>query len=203
MNTVFLIDGFNFYYSIKNLKPRIRWFDYKKFCLQYLNNFNKNISIYDIFYFTAVASWLPDVEKRHNIFIEAQKNNDIKVILGQFKVKKRCCSHCDNCFDDHEEKMTDVNIALYAYRLASIQEVEQIVIISGDSDLIPVVNLIKKDFPNKIIGFLFPPERASKEIKKIADFAYNIKAKCLTKYQLPDIIKSNNGTILHRPKKWS
>lgn len=70
MSTVFLIDGFNFYYSIKKLDKKIKWFDYYKLCACYLT---KNQTIYGIYYFSALAEWLPESSTRHRIFIEAQK----------------------------------------------------------------------------------------------------------------------------------
>jgi uncharacterized LabA/DUF88 family protein len=41
---------------------------------------------------------------------------------------------------------TDVNIALYAYHLASNSDIDQAIIISGDNDLIPAIEFIKEVF---------------------------------------------------------
>jgi uncharacterized LabA/DUF88 family protein len=200
MSTAFLIDGFNFYYSIKSISNNLKWFDYSKFCKHYLL---KNQSVYGIYYFTAIAKWLPETAKRHMLFIEAQKKHGIKVILGEFKEKTRYCSHCRECYQDHEEKRTDVNIALYAYRLASLNEVDQIIIISGDSDLIPVIELIKKDFKEKKVGFILPPNRASKIIREKADFTRKVKIDVLDKFQLPNKIVISKYKTIYRPDKWT
>jgi uncharacterized LabA/DUF88 family protein len=200
MKTTFLIDGFNFYYSIKQLNRQLRWFDYKSFCIQFLHPFDSLDSIY---YFTSIAHWLPDVANRHKIFIEALKTKDINVVLGKFKDKQRCCNICENCYNDHEEKQTDVNIALYAYRLASKSDVDKIIIISADSDLVPSIKLIKEDFPKKRVGIIFPLKRGVNEMRQFSDFHIKTKMEHLINCQLPDQISIQNGKMLTRPLKWA
>jgi hypothetical protein len=68
MRTVFLIDGFNFYYSIKYFNSRLKWFNYRDFCLYFLRKSDINFAIY---YFKSLALWVPNSVIRHNIFIEA------------------------------------------------------------------------------------------------------------------------------------
>jgi uncharacterized LabA/DUF88 family protein len=55
-----------------------------------------------------------------------------------------------------EEKQTDVNIALQAYRDVARGMCEQVVICSNDSDLEPALRLIREDFPVATIGLIMP-----------------------------------------------
>ena len=55
-----------------------------------------------------------------------------------------------------EEKQTDVNIALQAYRDAVRGECDQVVICSNDSDLEPALRLMREDAPNVTIGLVMP-----------------------------------------------
>jgi uncharacterized LabA/DUF88 family protein len=55
-----------------------------------------------------------------------------------------------------EEKQTDVNIALQAYRDAAQGVCDQVVICSNDSDLEPALRLIRKDAPAVTIGLIMP-----------------------------------------------
>jgi uncharacterized LabA/DUF88 family protein len=173
----------------------------KKYCESFLDGSD---SCLDIFYFTAIANWLPDSAKRHKIFINALENINVKVIFGNFKKVTRYCSICEKYYSGHEEKRTDVSIALYAYRLASKDNVDKITIISGDSDLVPAIELIKEDFPLKKVHISFPYNRESKQLSKIAD-SYNniIDPSVLYKFQLPDKITLPSGKILKRPGAWS
>jgi uncharacterized LabA/DUF88 family protein len=199
MQTAFLIDGFNFYHSIEPLEKRIRWFDYHAYCKHFMR---KDDLVQSITYFTALAYWRGTAAKRHQIFIEANEANGIKVVLGKFKEKTYICPHCKQNILRHEEKATDVNIALYAYRMASMQVAEQIVLVTGDTDLIPSVKMIKKDCPAIRIGVIFPFKRFGKELKQEAHFSHKTDQNILHNFQLPDEIIKPNGGKITRPIEW-
>ena len=55
-----------------------------------------------------------------------------------------------------EEKQTDVNIALQAYRDVARGICDQVVICSNDSDLEPALRLIREDAPHAKIGLIMP-----------------------------------------------
>jgi uncharacterized LabA/DUF88 family protein len=55
-----------------------------------------------------------------------------------------------------EEKQTDVNLALHAYRDAIRAECEQLVICSNDSDVEPALRMIRDDVPKAKIGLVMP-----------------------------------------------
>ena len=55
-----------------------------------------------------------------------------------------------------EEKQTDVNIALQAYRDVARGVCDQVVICSNDSDLEPALRLIRQDVPAATIGLIMP-----------------------------------------------
>ena len=55
-----------------------------------------------------------------------------------------------------EEKQTDVNIALHAYRDAVRGHCDQLVICSNDSDMEPALRMIKDDAPHVRIGLVLP-----------------------------------------------
>lgn len=55
-----------------------------------------------------------------------------------------------------EEKQTDVNIALHAYRDAVRSTCDQLVICSNDSDLEPALKMIREDVPTAKLGLVMP-----------------------------------------------
>lgn len=199
MQTAFFIDGFNFYHSIKRLDRQLRWFDYKAYCRHFLR---ASDSLCSVNYFTALAYWRADSAARHQMFIEATEVNGVNVILGMFKEKNLFCPNCHTPFNTHEEKATDVNIALEAYRVASRQEIEQIIFVTGDTDLLPAIRMIKSDFPEKRIGVVFPLNRVSKELCQEAHFYHRTRRKILDRFQLPEVIQSPQGKIIQRPPTW-
>lgn len=198
MHTAFLIDGFNFYHSLKNFERRLRWFNYYEYCLHFMRSTD---TLQSITYFTALAHWLPDGVRRHEVFIEACAAMGIRVVLGKFKEKTFRCPHCAKDIFRHEEKATDVNIALHAYRLAA-QGIEQIFFVSGDTDLIPAARLIKQDFPDVKVGVIFPYQRSTREFTHIVDVHHKTSRQILERFILPERITKANGKVIICPDSW-
>lgn len=199
MNTVFLIDGFNFYHSIAKLEPKFHWLNYYSYCSHFLR---KDDSVAEVVLFTAEAYWLEDKVKRHRVLLEANKFFNVRVVLGKFKKKDVYCSNCKQVTVHHEEKYTDVNIALEAYRQACKKDIDQIIIITGDTDLVPAIKAVKADFPSKNIGVIFPYRKHNAEFKNEADFCYKTSLETLEKYIMPRVIERENKSPIVCPSEW-
>ncbi|MBQ8478676.1 MAG: NYN domain-containing protein [Succinivibrio sp.] len=199
MNTVFLIDGFNFYHSIAELAPKYHWLNYYSFCKNFLT---KNDTIAKVVLFTAEAYWLEDKVKRHRVLLEANKFFNVEVVLGKFKEKHVYCKKCRTSTIHHEEKYTDVNIALEAYRQASKKEIDQVIIITGDTDLVPAVKAIKSDFPNKKVCVIFPYKKHNAEFKEVADCYYKTTLEKLTNHIMPRVIERKDKKPIICPEQW-
>jgi len=76
-------------------------------------------------------------------------------------------------------------------------------VISGDSDLIPAIEAIKKTFPAKQIGVVIPISRRAEELKQVADFHRKVKQKHLQTCQFDDTITIDQNTVLQRPSSWT
>ena len=199
MDTAFLIDGFNFYHSIKPLPRQLRWFDYDAYCRHFMRATD---TLTSITYFSALATWRLDRVARHEVFIEACKAKGIRVILGKFKEKPSQCPHCRQGIHRHEEKATDVNLALSAYRHAA-QGIEQIILVTGDTDLIPAIRMVKNDFPKTKVGLVFPYHRDNRELEKEADFHHKTRKEILPAFRLPERIQKPNGKFVTCPPQWA
>ncbi len=130
MNRVtFIIDGFNLYHSVRKAEWELsnekihvstKWLDIKKLCESYLHAIGHLVGdkavLKNVYYFSALAHHLeetdPDITIRHKSFIKILKDTGILVELGRFKAKKIKCRLCQNKLVKHEEKETDVAIAL-------------------------------------------------------------------------------------------
>jgi uncharacterized LabA/DUF88 family protein len=199
METAFLIDGFNFYHSIKKIDNRLLWFDYVAYCRHFMRSFD---ILHNITYFTSLAFWRPESVERHQIFLQACKIYGITIIHGKFKEKKIPCPFCHKEIVRHEEKATDVNLALHAYRFAG-QGVKQIILVTGDTDLMPAIKMIKSDFPSTRVGIVFPYCRDNRELEKEADFYHKTKKEILYSFRLPERIQKANGKFITCPAQWT
>ena len=107
----FFIDGFNLYHSLPVCGEfrQYRWLDLRRLA----ECFYSPRRIEQIIYFTAYAAWSRSKTKRHRTYIQAQRNRGVAVEIGEFhKLKKRCRAGCKRTYWTHEEKQTDVNIAI-------------------------------------------------------------------------------------------
>jgi uncharacterized LabA/DUF88 family protein len=102
-----------------------------------------------------------------------------------------------------EEKQTDVNMALRLLVRAIQERYDKAIIISGDTDLLPAVKIVRSVFPNKQIGLVIPIGRASEDFKQQADFHYKMREHHLAKSVFPDPLILSDGSTLNKPPSWS
>lgn len=195
----FYIDGFNVYYSLNNRRFRkYKWLNYRNVAESIIKT-GDNIA--GIFYFTTFVEWKPDSVARHKQYIKALRSVGIETVLGRFMKKKVRCHICGKHYTTREEKQTDVNIALHLLSDAITDTYDRAVIVSGDTDLVPVIEAVHRIAPDKEIGILFPLRRYNNSLEKAADFAITMREKMLSRCQLPDKIRIGNTTI-ERPSSW-
>lgn len=139
---------------------------------------------------------------KHRLFIRAQESEGVNVVYGEFKRKDRYCPLCKRHFRSVEEKQTDVNIAIYLFRLAVADSYDKAIIISGDTDLTPAVKAVQATFPTKPSGVVLPIGRASEDFKQTADFHYKMKEKHLQTSRFDDTVVLVDGTRLSCPPNW-
>ena len=201
-NVIVFIDGFNLYHAIHAF-PRYhkyKWLDLSKLANLYTT---KNEEIVDILYFTALATWNQNKVKKHKLFIKANELNGVNVIFGEFKKRDKFCNLCKRKYQTFEEKQTDVNIAIQLFKLSIENKYDKAIIISGDSDLIPSINAVRKTFPNKQIGVIIPIARRAEELKQACDFYMKMKEKHLLSAIFPQKVKLNEDEFLVCPPEWS
>jgi uncharacterized LabA/DUF88 family protein len=112
----FYIDGFNVYYSLNNRRFRkYKWLNYRKVA-ESIAKPEDNIA--GIFYFTTFVQWKPDSVARHKQYIKALRSVGVDVVFGRFLEKTPKCHVCGKRYKTHEEKQTDINIALHLSKLS-------------------------------------------------------------------------------------
>ena len=209
---VVLIDGFNLYHALDfspvsrspHINPKryckYKWLDLKKLAECFV--MNKGDTLVDVFYFTTLAVWDAGKAKRHREYIKALELQGVKVVYGEFKRKEKRCRLCKKSVWTFEEKQTDVNIALRLLALAVVDAYDKVIVISGDTDLLPAVKMVQGIFPHKSVGVVIPIGKASEDFKNNADFHYKMKEKHLQASVLPDPIVLPDGSALACPANW-
>jgi len=194
------IDGFNLYHStLQYAHPNFRWLNLLELSKRIINP--KTEEIQTVYYFSAITTWNPNRAKKHLLYIHALRAVGVKDILGRFTLRDRKCPKCLACYQSHEEKKTDINIAITLLGDAVLDKFDTALILSGDSDLAPVSNKLRQLCPGKKIGIIVPQNQSAMNLKKHADFFKKIQDRDLKKSLLPKQV-TYNGNIITAPTGW-
>jgi len=207
------IDGFNLYFGLRESKlRRYYWLNLNSLVNNLLLS---NQILVNTKYFTSRISGshplgdrtkespLEQKRKRQSIYLEAVDTlQNCQIFFGHYLGKTITCRKCGRCWMDHEEKMTDVNIATEMLTDVFTNRFDTALLISADSDLVPTVHAVRSFFPNKRIVIAFPPRRSSVELKRAANGFTTIGRRTLAKSQFPDKITKPDGYVLKKPHLW-
>ena len=179
---LFLIDGFNLYHAIAG-NDRLRgykWLNIHSLSRLFLKS---SQSIAGILYFTALAHWNREKVLRHQTYIKALRSEGVEIVYGEFKRVQRKCRRCGETYWTHEEKQTDVNIAIHLFQRAINDAFDIAILVSGDTDLVP-------------------PFRRAQLLEDTADFHMKLKEKHLKAAQFELDIKLKSGSTISCPPAW-
>ena len=229
MKVSFVIDGFNLYHGIKDaqrntdLRP-LKWLDLRRLCESIISSgFGPGAVLSEIHYVSAYANHLaklnPGVVFRHKSFVEAVEDTGVNAIIHKFK-RKTTIATLDRCrfrmgrwrfrfparwlkviVTGHEEKETDVYIAVKMFELAQ-SGTDTIVIVSGDTDLRAAVDGVLRCYPGVQVYVAFPPLRFNKDLEKRATGIFRLSVELIAKHQLPDPYVTKNGREIAKPSRW-
>ncbi len=228
MKTIVYIDGYNLFYGcLKNSSDK--WLDIVKLFETILNAQCREISSLHIKFFTAdikakVATNGHDAriaQQSYHRAIEHLYPEKVSIIKGYYSLDKAHLPVYQNPIDKQskvevwrlEEKQTDVNIALHAYRDAAKNEAEQLVFVSNDTDLEPALIAIREDFGQEHkIGVVIPVRKspAHQKQRRPANNRLSEQANWTRRYltddelsnsHLPDKIPTRKKPII-KPKYW-
>ena len=194
------IDGFNLYHStLQHNHPNYRWLNLLELSKRLINP--KTEEIQTVYYFSALATWISESAKKHLSYIHALRTIGVKDILGKFTIRERKCPLCTRCYQSHEEKKTDINIAITMLTDGIADKFDTALILSGDSDLAPVITKLKELCPCKKIGIIVPQNQSAMNLKQNADFFKKIQDRDLKKSLLPEQVLYS-GNIITAPAGW-
>ena len=120
--------------------------------------------------------------------------------MGRFKSKPRECKSCHAKWTAHEEKESDVNVAIHLIKDTITNKFERAIIISADSDLVPAVRMAKDHDRAKEICVVAPPKRLghARDLKPIMEITLGRIRRSL----LPQRLIHKDGRDVVRPTEY-
>lgn len=202
-----VVDGFNLYHSIDSLNDnRLKWVSLVTLGQTIIRS--RTESLDQTGYFSAIAHHRaakdPDSPARHTTYISALEAIGAKVILGNFKRKNRRCLNCKTSWVSHEEKETDVNIALWLLLATVRHSADVIYLLSADTDLVPAVQTARAENPQIEFVGVFPPAlaRNTKQLQTACHRDIRLTQNHITKARLSDPVIAPDGTSIACPAKY-
>ncbi len=205
MRVAFLIDGFNLYHSVKEAladghRPPLKWLNIPSLCHTILRDSSvpRSWTLDAVHYFSALPHFLesrkPGIVSRHKAFLRALENEGAIVHLGQFKNR--------GPGRGHEEKETDVAIAVQLLELFHTNAADAAFIMTGDTDIMPAIRASRRLFPTKKICFAFPYKRMNNILLPAADHVFRLKPLQYSKHQFPNPVQHADGQLVACPTSW-
>lgn len=196
------VDGFNLYFGLRSKGyKRFYWLDIEKLAAGLLR---AGQELGAVKYFTADIKTGTDKHRRQQAYLDALANHcpKLEIIRGRYLIKQRECRQCGHIAQIPEEKKTDVNVSSHMLVDAFTDQFDVAFLVSGDSDLVPPVEMIKRHQPAKRVLVAFPPGRKSDDLKRVAHGSFWINEKRLRISLLPDPVTKPNGHQLFKPTEW-
>ena len=146
------IDGFNLYFGLKSAAlERFLWLDVHRLATNLINPHTQSLIATN--YFTSRVSDPPEKVRRQSCYLDALQAHQpsIRFHYGLYQSQKKTCRACGAIHVEHNEKMTDVNIACELLQGAFTDAFDVALLVSADSDLAMPISKTRALFPNKRI----------------------------------------------------
>ena len=111
-----------------------------------------------------------------------------------------------------EEKRSDVSLALHMYDDSIRDQIDQVILVTNDTDLVPAFELLKQRCPNVVRGLVIPTRRsgdkqkierqANSSLSRLAHWVrHHITETELRGAQLPDVVQGGRRASI-KPHSW-
>jgi uncharacterized LabA/DUF88 family protein len=233
MRVAFLVDGFNVYHSIKvaqkAARTGLRWLDLQALCSTVVRaSLGTHYRLVSVDYFTAIASHLgardPGKVLRQRTYLAALDATGVRVHTGNFKPKDHArplSSFSIQVFQrprkgframidwiwlrwkSYEEKETDVAIASALFEMLGTNTADAVVIMSGDTDLVPAIRTARRLHPSAEIWVAHPYKRWNKDMEEAVGPSRGVKLSpaIYASSQLPQTVERGSARIA-KPRQW-
>ncbi len=193
------VDGFNLYHGIDDLGDnRLKWLGLWKLAEGLCQS---GETLEKVYYFSAFATWKPDAYKRHRDYVKAIASKGVTKVMGQFKAKSASCHKCGAKWERHEEKETDVHIAVQIIYDACHKAYDRAILVTGDTDQAPTLKRARSLNPDAKISVWTPPNRNNgcRSLGQVKEIRRARLEQCL----LPERVLAPDGSlIVECPQKY-
>ncbi|MCI9874477.1 NYN domain-containing protein [Pseudomonas atacamensis] len=178
MRTACFVDGYNLFYGLLAGTP-YKWLDLPALLAHIIRVENPDSTLHSVSFFTSgvkpsLATQGIASKEAQDTYIRALIARNVTVFYGRHQLESgKAPRFIDKDTPESradqvevwklEEKETDVHIAISMYRLAAQQtalppeqRVQQIVLVSADTDMTPALRALHEDFPDLPIGVILP-----------------------------------------------
>jgi uncharacterized LabA/DUF88 family protein len=178
LRTACFVDGYNLFYGLL-AGTQYKWLDLPSLLAHILRVEHPDNTLVSVSFFTSgvkpsLASRGIRSKEAQDSYLHALIARGVDVTYGRHQLesgkaprfvnKNTPASRLDQVdIWKLEEKETDVHIAISMYRLAARQaslmpeeRIQQIVLVSADTDMTPALRALREDFPNLRIGVILP-----------------------------------------------
>jgi 6-hydroxy-3-succinoylpyridine 3-monooxygenase len=227
LRTRVYVDGYNLYYGcLKNTADK--WLDMRALVERVLANVPYERSgepvSYEfrtpaIKYFTApiLSSFSVACQAQYHTALRGHLGKDLQIITGYYDarparahtwVEGKPAGECPVVeIWKLEEKQSDVALALHAFCDAVLDEIDQVIVMTNDSDFAPAMQMIRQH-TDVVLGLIAPVRegdgrsRVNRELNKHAHWtrAHILDAEFATSH-LPPMVRLKSGAV-HKPLSW-
>lgn len=211
--SIIYIDGFNFYYGLLWGRPDLKWINYQRLA----ELLRPDDEIVHVRLFTALVDRKRVVsekrDRQQRLWTALKTQPKITITEGKFAERERTCL-VPTCHSPQrkytalEEKQTDVNLALALVRDVQTLAPDNVVVISGDIDLLPALDIVMS-IDKKVRPVIYVPVheeelryRRKDEFMKYSQAVKPIPEKYLRLAQFPDRVPLAGGGFIERPVAW-
>jgi uncharacterized LabA/DUF88 family protein len=204
--TVWLFDGFNLHHSLRQCQAdhdkSLLWIDPVRLASQHLHVIGGGCELGEVHYFSAIPHhWAevdPDAFANQTLHIRALSalRPRCAVHLGHFQSRKVDGARV------WQEKGTDMAIAAMAIRACQDHPRLALVIVSGDSDFVPLALLISERWPDVDLRFAFPAHRASRRLRQLCPRSFTLGPSSYASARLPNRVRLPSGKYVECPDEW-
>ena len=206
------VDGFNWYFGIFQHHPEWKWLNVQSF----FEALRLDEDVVAVKFFTAMVDPLKHVSTRR----DRQKRYmralgtlpKVKIILGKYQERTVTCRAHDCMrrleYQVPEEKKTDVNMAVNVLEDAFWGLTDSMVIVSGDSDLEPAVEWVRRNYPQIKITVYIPVLEDEREERRNHNY-HRMGVTCkplpladIPRHLLPATVRVNENETITRPDEW-
>jgi len=209
--SIIYIDALNLFYGAVRNTPYL-WLDIQKL----FERLRQQDLVEKIYYFTAKVKWPKESRKRQQEYLRALGTlSKVTLVYGYFanrpitRVLKADSMKIIFKIPNSEEKRTDVNIATQMIDDAHGGMMDIAILVSGDSDLVPPIELIRRRFPAiKVVVYIPAKDANSRRAKKswfekCAHAVNLLPQNLIERSQFPDKILDALGSVVaERPASW-